>query len=154
MFERIIDFFRGQRVDLSKDATGQPTDQDLQIAVAVALLEISGSDDEHAPDETRAIFTAMESQLNIHSEEVLRLLEIADEVRTDENRVAEFYTLLNSRFSVAQKQKLFAMIWRVVLADGRVDKYEMRLATQLRFRLQLSDAAMEEAKRMVEQGVV
>ena len=31
------------------------------------------------------------------------------------------------------------MIWRVVIADGTIDKYEERLAVQMKFRLQLTD---------------
>jgi len=47
-----------------------------------------------------------------------------------------------------------AMAWKVVVADGSVDKFEERFATQLKYRLQLSDQDVQEAKTLARQGEV
>ena len=154
MLQHIIQFFRGGPASLLADAEGAPSDEDLQIAVGVALLEIAGSDTDFAPEETEAIFHVLEHQFSIHSEQVTQLLEVADIIRKDPERLDSYYQILGSRFTNAQKQKVFAMIWKVVLADGRVDRFEMKLATQLRFRLQLTDRELEAAKALVEAGHV
>ena len=40
------------------------------------------------------------------------------------------------------------MLWKVILADGKVDKFESRYATQLKFRLQLTDQEAKDAYDM------
>ena len=50
-------------------------------------------------------------------------------------------------------QGRFDFIWPLI-ADGAVQKHEQRLATQMKFRFQLSDEQADEARRMAESGAV
>lgn len=148
MFDKFRAIFGGSV--LSKDAKGQPTERDVVIATGVLLLEMAGADEDYAPEETQAIFDIMETNFGLTKEEALEILEAADAVRRDGTKLDEFVKTINESFDGKQKERVFASVWKVVLADGRVDNFEQRFATQLRFRLQLSDEQLERAKQMAE----
>ena len=157
MFNRVKEFFQGEAT-LQVDDEGNATDQDLHVATGVLLLEMAGTDSDYAPEETKAIFAAMESQFGLSKEETLELLKIADSLReqfeTRKERVTEFVKAINENFDSRQRQIVLAMIWKVVAADGKLDKFEERFATQMKFRLQLSDEEAEKAKQMALTGEV
>jgi uncharacterized tellurite resistance protein B-like protein len=62
------------------------------------------------------------------------------------------YALLNRTYCERQKVLLLAACWRIVLADGQIERAEKKLATQLRYRFQLSEDQEAEAIRIAEEG--
>ena len=154
MLEKVADFLLGKTKSLVTGVDGKPTERDVQIATGVLLLEVAGADSDFAPEETKVVFESMMKQFRVNDEEVLSLLETADSLRRDKNKIDQFYDLINQHFDAGQRTVIFATLWKVILADGRVDKAEMRSATQIRFRLQLSDEDFEKAKSLAESGKV
>ena len=98
MFERMADFLKGKSKSLSVDAEGKPTEKDVQVATAILLLEIAGSDSDYAPEETREMFELIEGQFKLDRTESLALLEIADSLRKDAEKLDEFYVAINKAF--------------------------------------------------------
>lgn len=148
MFEKLAELLRS-KASLTTNISGKPTEKDVQIATGVLLLQIAGADEDYAPEETEAIFRLMETQFHITNEEALEILETADAAR-EAQKTDEIVELINKNFNDGQKERLYAMIWRVILADGRVDKFESRLAAELRQRLQLTHEQHERAKKAAE----
>lgn len=153
MFKRVKEFFQGE-TSLAVDSSGTASDQDVRIATGVLLLEISGSDQDYAPEEVQAIFRTMKTQFKMEEDEVMDLLEIADAAREEKGKIDEFVKSINDNFTSEQKQLVLAMVWKVVIADGQVDKFEKRFAAQLRARLQLTDEQAELAHAMAERGKI
>ena len=153
MFNKLKDFFGGS-ASLQVDASGEATAKDLQIATGVLLLEMAGADDDFAPEEVHAVFRTMEEQFAIKDVDTLDLMEEAQQAREDKGKIDVFVEAINSNFSDQQKQIVLAMIWKVILADEVVEKYEQRFASELRQRLQLSRVQAEEAQSMVLEGKV
>ena len=147
MFNKLKDFFEGEAT-LQVDKGGEPTDADLQMATGIILLEMAGSDEDYAPEEVKTIFRTMEKQFQMSDTEVLDLLENADKLRQNKGKIDDFVTAINENFSTKQKQLVLAMVWKVVMADGQLDKEEQKFATQMRFRLQLSEEEAKEARDM------
>ncbi len=147
MFENIRAFFRGE-ANLQHDQFGTPTERDLQIATGVLLLNMAGSDEDYAPEEVRSIYAAMEEQFGINNNETLQVLEEADKLRQQEGKLDEFVAVVNKHFDDQQRQLILSMIWRVIIADEMIEKYEQRFASELRQRLQLSREQAEMAKQM------
>ena len=149
MFNRVRDFLNGSVDSLAVDKTGEPTDKDLQIAAGVLLLEMAGSDQDYAPEEVKNIFGAMKKIFAIEDDQdVLSILENAEALRADAKKIDTFVNAINSNFSAAQRQLLLSMVWRVAQADGKIEKFEERFATQLKFRLRLSDQEAADARKM------
>lgn len=153
MFDKLKDFFSGD-ASLQVDSGGEPTKRDLQIATGVLLLEMAGADEDFAPEEVQAAFRTMEQQFDIKDMETLELMEEAQKAREDQGKIDAFIAALNTNFNDKQKLLVLAMVWKVVLADEVVEKYEQRFASELRQRLQLSREQAEEAKQMVLEGKV
>lgn len=153
MFKKIHEFFKGTD-SLDIDRTGSPTQQDVTVATGVLLLEIAGVDGDYAPEEVREVFKVIQREFGIGDQEAMGLLEIADAARGKAGKIDEFVIKINSHFSPEQRVKILAMAYRVIQADQKLDKKELRLLTQLKFRLQLSDQQLAEAKKLVETGKV
>lgn len=153
MFNRLRDFFRGT-ASLQESTTGEPTNRDIQIATAVLLLETAGKDEDYAPEEVNLIFDAMESYFGLASEDAQEVIEIAESSRQQKGKIDEFVQIINQNFSPEQRQLIFALAWRVICADGQIDKFEQRFSTQLKFRLQLSDEDILKARKLVETGKI
>lgn len=155
MFGKIKEFFAGQEAletTLEKDKSGSATDRDLHIAAAVLLVEMASSDQEIAPQEGQAVVAAMSQEFGIGQSEVPELVEIAIASRQEKGRIDEFVKCINDNFNETQRQRVLAMLWKVIIADGTIDKYEQRLATQMKFRFKLSDEQAAEARKMAEGG--
>ena len=153
MFNKVSEFLKGD-VKLDIDASGNPTEEDLLIATGVLLLQMAGSDADFAPEEVRTIFQVMKSQFNVAEGELKNLLEQANSLREERGKIDEFINIINANFNLKQRQKVLAMLWKVILADGKIDKFEARYATQLKFRLQLTDQEAKEAHEIALRGAV
>ena len=149
MFSKVSDFLKGE-VSLQIDSSGNPSDEDLLIATGVLLLEMAGSDDDYDPSEVRTIFSVMEEQFGIQQGEVHQLLAEADELRKENDKIDQFVDTINAQFKAQQRQQVLAMIWKVVLADGHIDKFEERFAEQIKFRLKLTDEEAKQARELAE----
>ena len=153
MFNKLKDFFSGG-ANLEVDQSGQASNEELQIATAVLLLEMAGADDDFAPEEIQACFRTMEKQFGIEDTNTLEIMEKAQTLRDERGKIDTFVKAINDNFSDKQKQLILAMIWKVIIADELIEKYEQRFAEQLRNRLQLSNEQSEEAKTLALEGRV
>lgn len=153
MLENLKGFLKGE-ASLLTTKGGEPTSRDLQIATGVLLLEMAGADQDYAPEEVRTIFSIMEKHFGIADNDTLELMEQADKLRQEPGKLDEFVKVVNENFSDKQKQLILAMIWKVIIADELIEKYEQRFAAELRQRLQLSREQAEEAKNLALEGKV
>lgn len=147
MFSRVVEFFKGETT-LQVDASGDATSDDLRIATGVLLLEMAGSDKDFDPEEVHTVFRTMEREFQIDQDEALRLLEAADKLRNEQGKIDEFVAALNNHFSEEQRILVMSMVWQVVIADGKIDKFEKRFAKQVQNRLKLGDEQAADARRL------
>ena len=152
MFKRLKQFLTGAESNLEIDSSGEETSRELHVATGILLLEMAGSDGDYAPEEVQTIFTIMKREFDLTEDEVADLLEIADLSREKKGKIDEFIQLINQNFSEAQRGKILEMVWRVILADQQIEKFERRFAAQIKSRLQLSDEVNEAAKQAAEKA--
>jgi uncharacterized tellurite resistance protein B-like protein len=153
MFSKILDFLQG-KTSLELDSSGDPTEKDLQIATAVLLLEVAGSDEDYAPEEVKACVTVMNRQFNSDDEETMEILAAAEELRSKAGRIDEFVEAVNENFTEKQRQLILAMAWKVILADQQIENHEQKFASQLRTRLKLTREQAQEAKDLAFKGAL
>lgn len=151
MFKKIQGYFQEEETleaCVAFDDTGDPTDEDLVIATIVLMVEMAGSDQEIAREEGNEVVQTVCKEFQIAEDRVPELVKLAVSAKKDAGKIDKFVACINEKFNVAQRQKVLSMLWRVVLADGKVDKFEERLAVQMKFRFQLTEEQAEEAKQM------
>lgn len=153
MLSRIKEFFLGD-ASIAIDASGTPSSVDLQTATGILLLEMAAADHEIADDEMEAIFSTLQQQFDIGDDDIKELIQIGSGLRQNRSKVNEFIGLINDNFADDQRRLILAMVWKVVIADGKVDDFEKKLASELMTRLNLSHADAERARKMAEIGDV
>lgn len=129
MFAALMDFLEQQLGD--KPTAGRPSSQDTRRAVAALCVEMARADTEEHPGELERAQAVLAQRFALSPEEAAALLK---EGMTEDDRAASLYrfvTLINQQFDDAGKRDLMEMLWRVALADGRLDKYEDALMHKL-----------------------
>ena len=150
MFNKLKEFFQGEQTDVDVDRSGAPTEHDLHLATAVILIEMAGADEEIDRAEAQTICATIQNQFGIPENEVPELIEVALAAKREAGKIDEFVKVINSNFNPTQRQRILMMVWKVVMADGKIDKFEQRFAEQMRNRFQLTVEQAEEAKQMAQ----
>ena len=118
----------------------------VRIATAVVLLETAHADDEFDEAEQIRIMDMLGKRFGLDEESVHELMEAADEHRVRSIDIWHYTELINNNFSVDEKLGIIDMIWQVIYADGRLDKYEDYLVHKLSRVLHIPHDKMIEAK--------
>ena len=74
---------------------------------------------------------------------------MAHQVRIESNDLHQFTREINNGFDQSEKEKIMEALWRLVYADGRLDRYEEALLRQLSSLIGLSHRQMIDAKLKV-----
>lgn len=124
---------------LSLAGNHQQDDQErIEVAVAVVLLEMAHADHNFVRDEQQLIEGLLARQFSLSLDAAEELLELAEQVRSNSFDLQQFTSLINQGFSHEEKLAVMETLWRIVYADGVLDKYEDALARQLASLLRLS----------------
>lgn len=161
MFDRIRSFFQGNetlelsvRESLGVEGAGEAKRSDFHTAAAVLLIEMASRDEDIAPAEAEQICKIMEEHLGVPHVEIPALVSTAMAARKEKGKIDEFVAFINQNFKKPQRQLILAMIWRVVIADGKVENFEEKFAVQMQYRFQLTEDEAYAAREMVETGKV
>jgi uncharacterized tellurite resistance protein B-like protein len=111
----------------------------IELATAALLLELSRADFAESPAELGAIRQLLQKRYGLTVEALDTL--ILDAARRADRAVSlhEFTHRLNRELPEQDKIDLIEMLWRVGLADGRIDKHEEQLIQRVAGLLHVSD---------------
>jgi len=112
--------------------------QRIEVAVAVILLEMAHADRNLADLEQQLVEDLLQHKFRLTEEQVAELLELAEEERRESCDLQQFTRRINEGFSREEKFQVMETLWRIIYADGVLDKYEDALARQLAALLRLS----------------
>lgn len=132
----------------SDDAEDHSTaDEDtLMIATAVLFLEIAYADFEISEEEEVHMKGTLAGLFGIPDGEVTDLIEAAREKRENRHDIWFFSNLINTHFDRPQKMWILEHLWKMIYADGKVDKYEDHLIRKISTLIGLSHQEMIQAK--------
>ncbi|MEZ4752824.1 MAG: TerB family tellurite resistance protein [Bdellovibrionota bacterium] len=156
MLKKLVSFFKGKAaLKASLDSVkGEALEKELLLASTVILVEAASADSDIDPIEAEEICRLLTQEFNVSDKDLPELVELAVNVRDEAEKIEEFIDFLCENFTKPQKKKLFAMVWRVIIADGRIDAFEKRFATNLKFRLRLDNVETDQAKALAEKGKI
>ena len=137
---------------LSVDETGRAATSDLHLAVGVLLAEAARSGGSESTEEAREMFRGLEREFNLPAEQVHKLLELSRTSMRDSETLESFIEEISQSYNDAQKQKILAMVWKVLIADGIIDRYESTFAVAVRTKLGLTLEQSAQARKMAEGG--
>ena len=124
----------------------------IQVATCALLLEVANSDDEFSDIERDNIVQILERDFELSDEYAKELMELSDKEREESIDLWQFTNLVNEHYSIEEKIKIIEMVWKVIYADGKLDKYEDHLAHKLSNLLKLTHKQLIDAKLKVRDG--
>ena len=138
--KRIIN--RGKKVrEVLKQGRYETIPTEEQIAIFLAVThgvfdDIEDSEFDEA--EKQRIITICRKEFELDDSLVETLLELTDRELQDRIDLWQFTNLINEAYSPDEKQRLLENIWRIIYADGKIDKYEDWFVRKLTKLLRIS----------------
>jgi uncharacterized tellurite resistance protein B-like protein len=147
MLEGIKKIFRDAvETDASKKADKE---QELRVATCVLLVEAAMADHQLSGEESRKIFEVLKGQFNLSDEGVTELVQIATDEHARATDLWAFTRQINEALSREEKFEVMEMVWRVIYADGTMDKFEDYVAKRLHRLLRIDHPTFIQIKLKV-----
>ncbi len=122
---------------------------DLQIAVAVLLVEAARMDDTFDEHERASIGRLLEHKFGLSAEETGELLVLAEQTAARSHQLHPFTRLAVERMEPKRRIRLIEMLWEVAYADGRLDPDEDVLLRRVAGLVYVSDEDRVAARQRV-----
>lgn len=142
MFERIKSLLSEQAQSTSEDGPDQ-----LQLAVAVLLVEAARMDDEFDADERRTVAHRLARRFELSDETAEELLQQAEAKAQDSVELYTFTRTVKDAFAHEDRVELMQMLWEVAYADGELHHYEANLMRRVAGLVHVSDRESGEARK-------
>lgn len=145
MLNSMKSFFREKMV-LPQAERAPSAEKAIQIATCAVLLEAALADNELSKEELDHIHSALRNFHSIETTDIEKLVEMTRRESKEAIDIWQFTNLINQNYDTEQKMLLMEHVWRVVLADGTLDKFEDYIARKLRPLLRLDHKQWIESK--------
>ncbi len=117
-----------------KDAVEEPVVQNklnIELLATVLLLEAAHADYECSEEELEHVIETVKSLYSLPHEYVEELLEFAHSERGTAVDLYEFTRRANDKMSRDEKCAIVEAVWRIIYADGQIDKHEEHFVRRL-----------------------
>jgi uncharacterized tellurite resistance protein B-like protein len=151
MLKKIAAFFNEQVATPSESQAGETNEHRLSIATGALLLEIAHADSDFSELEEETIIEILHQEYGLSAEEAQQLLELSRAELEESLDLWQFTNLINQNFANEDKIRVLEILWHVIFADGKVDKYEEYLIRKVSFLLNLEHRHLIEAKLRVKE---
>jgi uncharacterized tellurite resistance protein B-like protein len=122
---------------------------DLQVAVAVLLVESARMDDTFDVHERAMIEHLLEHKFEITHEETRELIALAEATADKTHQLHPFTRLTVERMEPKRRVRLIEMLWEVAYADGKLDPDEDVLLRRVAGLIYISDEDRVAARQRV-----
>lgn len=151
MFKNLDDYVR-QGVPLAIDECDQALNsREAQVAVVAVLVAAAHSNSEFNAEELSRLMGTVFREFELRETDGAELLELAEFMLRDQGRLRKFLELLSSKLPSGQCEYLMALVWKVLIADGRLDKCEAVFAAEVRRALGLTLEQGVRAQQLAQQ---
>ncbi len=127
MLQRLKSLIGGKE----QDGQGEPSHDELHLAVAVLLVEAAHMDERFDDGERTAIAGLIESRLGHSAEEARELIDAAEEVTQEMGELWTFARVVKDRYTEDERIGMIEMLWEVAYADGELHHYEANLLRRI-----------------------
>jgi uncharacterized tellurite resistance protein B-like protein len=110
----------------------------VQVATCALLLEVAHSDGQYQAVEARIVHDLLQGMFNLPADALAELVDFARDHQRDSTDLYQFAREINAHFSTEEKLAVMEGVWRLIYADGTLDKFEDAIARQLATLLRLS----------------
>ncbi len=143
----MLKFF--EEILTSKKEEKPINEHQLMTATAGLFLEMVYADFEMHPAEEEQLIAALKSHFNLTEKQIAQLLTEAKISREQRQDIWQFASILKDRLDRDERLQILTNLWRIVFADGHIDKYEDALMRKITNLLGLDHSDMIESKLQV-----
>lgn len=147
MLDLLHRLLRKARKGASNPAEADP--RDVRRAACALFLEMAGVDGEFSPAERDRIVALLKKDYGLSEEEASGLMEETNRELEQNIDLWQFTRQINLEYSREEKIRIIQTLWRIVYADGTLDKHEHYLVRKLSTLLRLSHEDLIDAKLRV-----
>ncbi len=139
--ESIVNKYLKEPVSIHDDRNEQ-----IMISTAVLFLEMAYADFEISDEEESRLKEILQELFDLDEDEIDELLETARESRSHRQDIWMFTDVVKSYFNRNQKRRILENLWRLIFADGHIDRYEDALIRKITNLIGLEHGDMIQAK--------
>ncbi|SFR49384.1 Uncharacterized conserved protein, tellurite resistance protein B (TerB) family [Marinobacter daqiaonensis] len=132
--------------------SADPDSHQLAVAATALMVQLARVDNNEDDRELETIINCAVRVHEVTEDEARAILEDGLAHADDSTSLYEFTGVLNEQLSQPSKQKVLESIWRVALADDRIDKYEEHLIRRMADLLHLNHREYMQARHQAEQA--
>lgn len=110
---------------------GGDRDHGMRLATATLLVEVVRADYEEELVEGEAVFSQLKRFFELSENETRLLIEEAEQEADHSVSLQSFTRVLHEQLSLDEKRTVIEMLWRVAMADSRLDKHEEHLVRKV-----------------------
>jgi len=137
-------FGRGRPKNPGEDAKADLGD--VRIAACALFLEMARVDGEFNDVERDRVLAILKNEYHLSDEDALALIQATDQELEQSIDLWQFTKRINQRHSDEEKISIIQLLWKIVYADGTLDKHERYLVHKLSGLLRLSHKELIDAK--------
>jgi uncharacterized tellurite resistance protein B-like protein len=128
MLNAIRDFFEKH---IDAPAARGDARRPIEIATAALLVEVVRLGGTIKPAEHEVVLRAVRSKFGLDEEDAEALIGLAEDQASAATDYYQFTSLINKRFSQAQKQQVIELMWQVAYADNELSAYEQHVIRKI-----------------------
>tara|TARA_B100000315_G_C14377234_1_gene495770 strand:+ start:179 stop:637 length:459 start_codon:yes stop_codon:yes gene_type:complete len=151
MIDLVKNFF-GKRTERGSTDQKRKNHHDIRVATCALFLEMANIDGEFSESERKNIIAILKEDYRLSDEYAAEVIEVSNEELKQSIDLWQFTNLINQNYSTEEKILIIEMIWKVVYADGNLDKHEDYLIHKLAELLRLSHKQLIDAKLKILYG--
>ena len=141
MFEKFTSFFE-------KAESRESSEFDAaQLAVASLMITTAKHDGIFDEIEKEEILKLLNNYYKLTDESLNNLYQESNSIVDNANDIHQFTSKINSSLDENEKLAIIEMLWRIIIADGRIDDYENALIRKLSGLLYIDDYKVGEIKK-------
>jgi uncharacterized tellurite resistance protein B-like protein len=126
----------------------------LQLATAVLLFDVMRSDDNTSEAERAQAMTSLRQRFALSDEAAAQLMVQAEQIAMRANDYFSFTSLMNERFTQAQKIQVVEFMWQVAYADGALDANEHHIISKVAGLLHVTHGEYIGAKMRAKEAAI
>lgn len=142
----LVKKFFGKDDSAEPDKGNKAGDHDVRIATCALFLEMANIDGEFSKEEQENIISMLKEKFQLSDEYTAELMKTSQKELDGSIDLWQFTNLVNENYSRDEKINIVEMIWKIVFADGKLDKHEDYLVHKLGKLLRLSHKELINAK--------
>jgi uncharacterized tellurite resistance protein B-like protein len=118
----------------------------IELATAALLVETVRLDGEIDAAERAAAHRAVRAKFGLAESDAAELIRLAEEEAREATDYYQFTSLINKRFSAAQKERVIELMWQVAYADEALSAHEQHVVRKIAELLYVPHGAYIAAK--------